>query len=122
MKSLDEHLHNIFDNTDISGRVYHEDSYTIVEFEYYTSAGQDFCFSAQGETLKELWENLISVYNDFDPSHEAYLWLDEDGHGKNGAPYEMIDVYNDMIEGMEKINDAADMIYNYYYSDNYQIA
>ena len=39
--------------------------------------------------------NLYSVYEDFDVSSEAYLWLDSDGHGTNGAPYDMKDLYED---------------------------
>ena len=27
---------------------------------------------------------------------EAYIWLDDSGHGKNGAPHDMKDVYEDM--------------------------
>ena len=41
------------------------------EFSKYSPAGQDFNF-------------------------EAYLWLDNTGHGTNGAPYDMKDVYEDM--------------------------
>lgn len=29
-------------------------------------------------------------------SYETYLWLDSNGHGKNDAPYDMKDVYEDV--------------------------
>ena len=35
-------------------------------------------------------------YNAFDADEETYLWLDDNGHGKNGAPYHMRDVLDDM--------------------------
>ena len=40
----------------------------------------------------------MSYYNDFDVSYEAYLWLDNTGHGTNGAPHDMKAVYEDMEE------------------------
>ena len=41
-------------------------------------------------------ENIRSYAKDFDMSYETYLWLDSNGHGKNNAPYDMKDVYEDM--------------------------
>lgn len=52
------------------------------------------------------FESLVSdmeeYYEGFDADSEAYLWLDGNGHGKNGAPYRMKDVLADMeaAEGM----------------------
>lgn len=37
----------------------------------------------------------ISYCRDYDVSEQTMLWLDEFGHGKNGAPYDMKDVYED---------------------------
>lgn len=66
-------------------------------FGKYTPYGQNFNFSVEiGNSLEEFANNVYDYYEDFDVSYEAYLWLDCDGHGKNGAPYEMIDVYNDI--------------------------
>lgn len=41
-------------------------------------------------------ENLRSYTANFDVSEETYYWLDNCGHGKNGAPYDMKDLYEDM--------------------------
>ena len=49
--------------------------------------------------------NLRDYINDFDVSYEAYLWLDDTGHGRNGAPYEMIDVYEDMEECLHNMEE-----------------
>ena len=75
----------------------HQDKNIVIfEFSQFTPAGQDFFFSAtmQGRSLE--------YYEGFDADSEAYLWLDGNGHGKNGAPYRMKDVLADMeaAEGM----------------------
>ena len=46
-------------------------------------------------------------HESFDVSEEAYLWLDNFGHGKNGAPYDMKDVYEDMEEAKEEFGKLA---------------
>jgi hypothetical protein len=68
------------------------DEYTFSKF---SPAGQDFNFTVSGsaeEVVREIKERV----DDFDVSAEAYIWLDESGHGANGAPYDMRDLYNDM--------------------------
>ena len=87
----------------------HQDKNIVIfEFSQFTPAGQDFFFSAtmQGRSLES---------EDFDADAEAYLWLDGNGHGKNGAPYHMKDVLADMeaAEGMvckllEEVRGLAD--------------
>ena len=49
-------------------------------------------------------------YESFDVSEEAYLWLDNSGHGKNGAPYDMKDVYEDIEEAKEEFGKLADLL------------
>ena len=71
----------------------------VYRFGRYSSAGQDFGFSIDiGESPDEFVHNVLKCYNDFDVSYETYLWLDDTGHGRNGAPYDMKDVYEDMEE------------------------
>jgi len=64
-----------------------------VEFSKYSDYGQDYDFCINSHNLID---ELDSYIMGFDISEEAYKWLDETGHGANGAPYEMIDVYKDM--------------------------
>jgi hypothetical protein len=73
-----------------------EDGTKFVTFSKYSPEGQDFYFEVEYSNLDEIWNKVFEYYKTYDPSYEAYLWLDSEGHGKNGAPYEMIDVYNDM--------------------------
>ena len=78
-----------------------ESDYT---FSKYSPAGQDFNFTVSGDTAQEIIDGVRERYNNFDCSSEAYLWLDSDGHGTNGAPYDMKEVYEDM-EACEQMID-----------------
>jgi len=80
------------------------------EFQKCSPAGQDFHVSVSAGTVSELNSALTERYNDFDCSEEAYLWLDDSGHGKNGAPHDMKDVYEDMAACREMISELADTI------------
>ena len=78
-----------------------------VDFETHSPEGHDFIIMLEIDedidTDKEpkeaancLIEELARWINNYDVSYEAYIWLDIFGHGKNGAPYDMRDVYLDM--------------------------
>ena len=80
-------------------------------FEKYSPAGRDFYFEVcvQNEDDEDnLYYNVADAidtyWEGFDVSYETYIWLDENGHGKNGAPYDMSDVYKD-TESCEKMID-----------------
>ncbi len=75
-----------------------ENKAVIFEFYKFSPAGQDFGFSIgmEDNKLANLVSNMEDYYNGFDADEETYLWLDRNGHGKNGAPYRMRDVLDDM--------------------------
>lgn len=73
----------------------HDETKSVM-FSKYSPAGQDFNCEVDYKTLDEIGMKVFDRYKSFDASYEAYVWLDDSGHGANGAPYEMIDVYNDM--------------------------
>lgn len=79
------------------------------EFSQFTPAGQDFNFSAEmtNRDTQTLIKNIKEYYENFDPDMEAYLWIGENGHGKNGAPYHIKDIVDDMSA-------AEDMVYQLY--------
>ena len=81
-----------------------------ITFGKYSPAGQDFSFSVNADTLGELFNKIGDYYYNYDPSEEAYLWLDSTGHGRNGAPYDMKDVYEDMEACKEYIWEAYEII------------
>lgn len=89
-----------------------EKGIVVFEFSKYTPAGQDFSFSAtmKGNSFDSLVADMEEYYEGFDVDSETYLWLDDNGHGKNGAPYRMKDVLADMEEaerGIEILLDAV---------------
>lgn len=87
----------------------------------YSSAGQDFNITIDTEADPELFlHNLYERYSGFDVSEEASYWLDESGHGKNGAPYDMKDVYEDMEECRDNILELHGMLEDYYYREVYK--
>ena len=67
-------------------------------FSKFTPQGQDFSFTADtfDNDPDVLLENIFDYYQDYDPDYEAYLWICEDGHGHNGAPYHIADIVADM--------------------------
>lgn len=76
------------------------------DFQYYTSYGQDCHMNI---TLTENYDTFIatiySYYENYDVSEETSLWIDSTGHSKNGAPYEIEDIINDMKEFESAIYD-----------------
>jgi hypothetical protein len=43
-----------------------------------------------------MMDELYECVDAFDVEEETMLWVDEDGHGKNGAPYRLKDLLKDM--------------------------
>lgn len=84
----------------------------VFEFSKFTPAGQDFSFSAtmKGNSLDTLIDDMEEYYESFDVDKETYLWLDNDGHGKNGAPYRMKDVLEDMEAAEQMIDSLIEAI------------
>ena len=62
----------------------------------YSPAGQDFSIIAEGDSPEDIIDNIHQAYENFDVSEATYIWLDNTGHGKNGAPYHMKDLLKDM--------------------------
>jgi len=69
-----------------------------IEFQMYTDFGQDRTEPFYVQKLEDIKHEVYDRYQNFDPSEEASLWIDESGHGKNGAPHDMEDILDDMKE------------------------
>lgn len=99
-KGIEEILEKI---KDLGWSVY-TDSENSVTLGKYSPAGQDFSITVNTEDDKDLFiENIYEIYNDFDVSYETYQWLDNEGHGTDGAPYDMKDLYEDMETCVENV-------------------
>ena len=82
-----------------------------VSLEIWTPAGRDVCleFDFKDKTTKEQISKMFQeYYESYDVSYETYLWLDNEGHGKNGAPYEMEKV---LIDTQWVENELAELAY-----------
>lgn len=82
------------------------------EFGKFTPAGRDFSFSAEMKcaNINSLIDNIEEYYEDFDVDYETYIWLDQFGHGKNGAPYRMRAVLEDMEATEKMIEELLDAV------------
>ena len=95
----------------------------------YSPEGQDFSFDIDvtdfeeenDSTAAELFiESIHAEYDEYDVSYEAYMWLDDDGHGKNGAPYDMKDVYEDMEACKDMLWELYDDLHDFFYAEIYK--
>lgn len=82
------------------------------EFSKLSPTGQDFCFTRdvdyeddEDDVFAELKDAVYRYWENFDVCEETYILLDNTGHGMNGAPENMKDLYEDMQA-------CEDMIYD----------
>ena len=83
-------------------------------FEIFSPAGQDFVFDIdknEAVNLETLSSEIYDYYNCFDVDEATYLWLDKTGHGKNGAPYKMEEILEDMKWCENKIYELFEIIH-----------
>lgn len=79
-------------------------------FSKHTSEGQEINLEIDKEEancLACIAREVQHEYDTFDVSEKTYVWLDNSGHGKNGAPYDMKDVYEDMEEAKKEFGILA---------------
>lgn len=105
--TLQDKIERINGWNDWSAKIIERNGNTIIcEFQNYSPEGQDFFFNIwTSDNGSSLVHDIFEYYNNFDISSEAYLWLDSEGHGINGAPYDMKDVYKDMEACKDMINE-----------------
>lgn len=74
-------------------------------------AGQDFHVVLEADSMDKLLFLLSERIDYFNVSEETYLWLDNREHGKNGAPSDMRDIYNDMESCVVMMEELYDELY-----------
>lgn len=105
---LTDELTNIIEDHEWS--IDYEDDGTIY-LSKYSPAGQDFGFYIEKvESIEDFADKIYDQYNEYDVSEAAYIWLGSDGHGKDGAPYDMKDVYEDMEACEQNILELYELI------------
>lgn len=112
MYKLPDKLIDILISDDI--KISEDDKSAYVELSFFSPEGQDYNLSIEkGNNIECFCNNIYDYYDNFDVSYETYLWLDSDGHGSNGAPYDMKDVYEDMEWCQNKIYDIFVIVQKY---------
>ena len=83
-----------------------------LSFNKYSPAGRDFYFEVfvpndedEDAFFYILRHAIYKYWEGFDVCYETYIWLDETGHGRNGAPYDMKDLYEDTQACADMIHD-----------------
>ena len=105
---LTDELTNIIESYEW-GIDYYDDS--TIYLSKYSPAGQDFGFYIEKvESIEEFADKIYDQYNEYDVSEAAYMWLGSDGHGKNGAPYDIKDLYEDMEACKQNILELYELI------------
>ncbi|SFB10173.1 hypothetical protein [Selenomonas ruminantium] len=67
----------------------------------WTGGDYDGYIILSGDTISDLEDDAYVAYENFDVDEETALWIGEDGHGKNGAPYRIRDILEE-FENYEK--------------------
>lgn len=78
-----------------------DDNKLNVTFSMHTKHGREYCIECEFNnktTKNDISETLQDYYESFDISEETYIYLDNTGHGKNGAPYDLRSVLEDTEE------------------------
>ncbi len=89
-------LVDILENSPVNWEVLQNDAN---EFSFRWLGGDyDYSVELHGGSLKELAEEAYKVSESFDADEETSLWIGNDGHGQNGAPYHVRDILNEMDE------------------------
>lgn len=99
---IEKYLNSKLKDTEwnVNTNINNERKVVELSLERWSPAGRDICldFEFKDNTTKEqISKEFIENYESYDVSYETYIWLDENGHGKNGAPYEMKGVLEDTM-------------------------
>ena len=128
---MDKRFEKIYEIAEREG--WQVDSYYVGEketevtfsFEKYSPAGQDFYFSVSvpNDDDEDIFYNNVAdaiyeYWEDFDVSYETYICLDEHGHGKNGAPRNMKDAYEDTKSCEKMMHELASSFYDKYIQES----
>ena len=111
-EQLKQRIEEIANDNDWSVSFGEQDGQENIEFEGYTPAGQDLIisiwFDDKDESMSDVSAKIRDYAFNYDPDYEASLWIGEDGHGKNGAPYHLSDILADMEDAKQMIYDLSD--------------
>lgn len=96
----EEHGWGVYESEDRNGK--------CAEYSKYSKQGQDFSFTIDEGSGEDMLSAIEEYISDYDPDEEAMLWVGEDGHGKNGAPYRLTDIVKDCEQCLEMVKELRD--------------
>lgn len=96
----------------VNAGIYYKKQESEFAFGKFSPAGRDFSFtvSMKCANINSLIEAIEDYYESFDVDYETYIWLDQFDHGRNGAPYRMRAVLDDMEATEKMIGELLDAI------------
>ena len=102
LENIKKYLENKLEDTEwkVDTKCNNERKVVELSLETWTPTGRNVYleFEFKDRTTKEqISKEFQEYYECYDVSYETYIWLDWDGHGKNGAPYELKDVLEDTM-------------------------
>lgn len=97
----------------IHSNVYDTHPFTL---SYNMGEDGDYADYSEAEKAELILESIKAAYQDFDVSAETYKLLDENGHGIEGEPYEMCDVYKAQENVQVMIECTYDILSDIYYN------
>ena len=96
-------------SVDISYGVTRNKTDKCLEFEKYIGS-QDFLFSVwvENDDITKFVNDVKEYADDFDIDEETSLWIGNDGHGRDGAPYRISDILKEMQEAKDEMEELAE--------------
>ena len=96
-------------SVDISYGVTRNKTDKCLEFEKYIGS-QDFLFSVwmYDNDIGRFVQDVKKYADDFDIDEETSLWIGDDGHGRDGAPYRISDILKEMQEAKNEMKELAE--------------
>ena len=106
MITIDSKIRKVFEELELSYTLQDDE----LEVSTYSPEGQDCSASFKADCFENLLRSMAEWVSYFDVDAEAALWIGDDGHGKNGAPYHIKDIVEDMEWWHKQIDTLHDRL------------
>jgi len=97
----------------ITGRNTDGKDYSFEIEKYYDNSDQIFTLIGKKDEPASVVNALREVHDNFDIDYETSIWIGEDGHGKNGAPYHISDILETMKDVKNDLNTVRQIMEDY---------
>ncbi len=108
MVTFNEKIASAFEELDLSFELDAESQ--TLEISTYSPEGQDCSATFKADYMENLLRDMAEWIYDYDADYQASLWIGDDGHGRNGAPYHLKDIVTDMEWWRDQINKLLDRL------------